>query len=113
MIILENKTPNNKFNNKTNNNSIDETSKYLLLIHHLNQCRNFQKKNIIQMFSSVKEVTVLEMQRPLSPETDVVLRQRIQNLQHMCQLMVLMNNNAFIQIPNDFTLIQVMNLFIF
>lgn len=84
-----------------------DKTKYLLLIHHLIQCRNKQKKNVIQMFSGIKEVIVLEMQRPLSPEIDVILRQRLQTLHHMCQMIILMNNNEFVQIPNDLTLIEV------
>lgn len=59
------------------------------------------------MFFNVKDVIVLEMQRPLSLEIDVILRQRLKTLQHECQMTILINNNAFIKLPNDITLTQV------
>uniref|UniRef100_A0A915DTX2 Uncharacterized protein n=1 Tax=Ditylenchus dipsaci TaxID=166011 RepID=A0A915DTX2_9BILA len=78
-----------------------EWHKYVILVHHLTQCRDFLINNIARSFHGDPNVTTIELVRPLTPETEAVLNWRLVGLSKKCRMIVVIHNSAFLEVDND------------
>ncbi|KAI1724645.1 putative potassium channel regulatory protein sup-10 [Ditylenchus destructor] len=83
--------------------SLLQEQKFVVLVHHLSQCRDYLLENIARSFHNDSNVTVIEVARPLTTEAEVVLSWRLGGLSQQCRMIIVVHNNAFIEVNNDIT----------
>lgn len=67
----------------------------VLLVHHPDICQHPHAENIVRSFHNDDNITLVELERPLSSETEVILQWRLSALSQRCRMLILVNNNAY------------------
>uniref|UniRef100_A0A7E4W4K3 Thioredoxin domain-containing protein n=1 Tax=Panagrellus redivivus TaxID=6233 RepID=A0A7E4W4K3_PANRE len=78
--------------------------KYILRIHHPEECHDELWENLVRTFYPSKNVTFIELKRPLTPESTVIVRERLPKLLRKCQTLVVMHNGAYEEITEPMIL---------
>lgn len=81
--------------------------KFIFIIHNPKECLETLLKNMARRFYYDKDVTTIEVKRPLEPRGEAILKWRLIEASHDCRMIILVHNNAFVQLDSEITPAQV------
>lgn len=60
-----------------------------------------------------KDVSIIEVKRPLEPKAEAILKWRLSPAIQNCRMIILVHDNAFIQLDSEVSLVEVFVYFFF
>lgn len=82
--------------------------KFIFIIHNPKECLETLVKNMARRFYYDKDVTTIEVKRPLEPRAEAILKWRLTEATQNCRMIILVHDNAFVQVDSEITSAEVM-----
>ncbi|KAH7731237.1 SUP-10 protein [Aphelenchoides avenae] len=87
----------------------DTQQRYLLLVHDLELCRDYLLYNIGRSFHDLRNLTVVELRRPLSSQEEVLIQFRLPGTSGQCRMIIVLGNRGFEELDRDLTPAELYN----
>ncbi|KAI6214666.1 hypothetical protein M3Y94_00295400 [Aphelenchoides besseyi] len=91
----------NEVLNKVWNNCGEKSPRYLVIVQDMKVCTDWLLDNIARSFMNDNTVNVVELRRPLTPETEALLNWRLPGLSDSCRMLILLYRNAFYEVEKN------------
>lgn len=82
--------------------------RHLILVHDLELCRDYLLDNIGRSFHDLRNLTVVELRRPLASHEEVLLQFRLPGTSGQCRMVIILGGMGFEELDRDMTPAEVL-----